>query len=53
MFRARIGFQANKRSVLNRLSTFRPRQNNFALELKDPLLRERVEKVARDLLEKI
>ena len=35
------------------LINIRPRQNNFALELKDPLLRQRVEKIARDLLEEI
>ena len=35
------------------LINIRPRHNNSSLELKDPLLRQRVEKVVRDLLEGI
>ena len=35
------------------LINIRPRQNNLSLELKDPLLRQRVEQIARDLLGEI
>ena len=35
------------------LINIRPRQKNFSLELKDPLLRQRIEEIVRNLLEGI
>jgi hypothetical protein len=46
--RPSLSFRGAELSILINI---RPRQQNFGLEIQDPALRERVEKIVRRLLE--
>ncbi len=44
-------YPASKEVKYESLINIRPRQNNFSLELTDPMLRDRIDKITRKLLD--